>query len=86
VWLQNSSADLASEKLTFDLRSLAWGAGVGARLDFEFFIFRVDAALRLHDPVQMARQALDFRRSIKRSASFGHWLSILNASFRIALT
>jgi hypothetical protein len=36
------------------LRSLAWGAGVGARLDFEFFIFRVDAALRLHDPVQMA--------------------------------
>jgi hypothetical protein len=22
-------------------------------LDFEFFIFRVDAALRLHDPVQM---------------------------------
>jgi len=53
VWLQNSSADVASEKLTFDLRSLAWGAGVGARLDFEFFIFRVDAALRLHDPVQM---------------------------------
>lgn len=53
VWLQNSSADVASEKLTFDLRSLAWGAGVGARLDFEFFIFRVDAALRLYDPVEM---------------------------------
>ena len=34
------------------LSSVAFSAGIGLRLDFEFFLVRLDAALRLHDPTQ----------------------------------
>ena len=34
------------------LVDLGWGAGLGIRQDLEFFILRLDAAIRLHDPTQ----------------------------------
>lgn len=49
VWLNTPDSDKSTR---FSPRSMAWGAGVGARLDFEFFILRLDAALRLFDPTQ----------------------------------
>lgn len=30
--------------------TIGWNAGVGMRVDFEFFLLRLDAGLRLHDP------------------------------------
>mgnify|MGYP003968146325 CR=1 FL=1 len=50
VWLQGSGAVDANPERTFNLKSLAWGAGLGMRLDLDFFVFRVDAAVRIHDP------------------------------------
>lgn len=50
VWLRSASLNDSSEGLTFDLTSVAWGAGLGMRLDFDFFIFRLDGALRVYDP------------------------------------
>ena len=56
VWLRGTELDTFDESLTFDLNSVAWGAGLGMRLDFDFFIFRLDAALRIHDPSESANQ------------------------------
>jgi outer membrane protein assembly factor BamA len=33
-------------------KQLAVGAGIGIRLDFNFFVIRLDAALKLHNPVR----------------------------------
>ena len=33
--------------------SIALSAGIGLRLDFDFFLIRLDAALRLHDPTHL---------------------------------
>lgn len=52
VWLQKAGSVASNEALDFDFKSLAWGAGVGMRLDFEFFVFRLDGSLRLHDPTR----------------------------------
>ena len=49
VWLNTPDSD---ELTRFSPHSLAWGSGIGARLDFEFFILRLDAAMRLFDPTQ----------------------------------
>lgn len=40
------------DKATFDIKDLAWSVGVGLRYDFEFFLLRLDGALRLHDPMK----------------------------------
>lgn len=50
VWLlrQHEAGDGSS----FAYRSMAWGSGIGLRLDFEFFLLRLDGALRLYDPSQ----------------------------------
>jgi len=50
VWLENSGATESEEDLRFNWQSIAWGAGLGMRLDFDFFVFRLDGALRIHDP------------------------------------
>lgn len=56
VWIhQNSSFNPAKES-EFSLRSLAWGAGLGLRFDFNFFLLRLDGALRLYDPAQSTRE------------------------------
>jgi outer membrane protein assembly factor BamA len=53
VWLlEDGAPDVASFDSTKS-SGLAWSTGTGLRYDLEFFILRVDAALRLHDPLQM---------------------------------
>jgi len=47
VWLHGEEVP---EEAQFALGSMAWSAGMGVRYDLSFFLIRVDAALRIHDP------------------------------------
>lgn len=53
VWLHGVSGANASPETQFAWKSIAWGGGLGLRLDFEFFLLRLDGALRLYDPSQL---------------------------------
>ena len=50
VWIHQTSSSSPAQEAEFSLLSLAWGAGLGLRFDFEFFLLRLDGALRLYDP------------------------------------
>lgn len=52
IWLLNNSESYPGGKFEMNefLSELAVNAGIGFRLDFSFFIFRVDAAAPLKDP------------------------------------
>lgn len=52
VWLKNASEEFPGGEFhcnTF-YKQLGVGAGFGLRLDFDFFVFRIDAAIPLRDP------------------------------------
>ncbi|HBP45952.1 MAG TPA: hypothetical protein DD635_08605 [Flavobacteriales bacterium] len=51
VWMNKNSSSQGIQT-QFSLRSMAWGAGMGLRFDFEFFLLRLDGAIRLYDPSQ----------------------------------
>jgi outer membrane protein assembly factor BamA len=52
IWLRDENRNLPGSrfKSTTFLNELAIGSGIGFRLDFTFFIFRMDAAVPLKDP------------------------------------
>ncbi|MPM10455.1 Outer membrane protein assembly factor BamA [bioreactor metagenome] len=51
VWLKNASEEFPGGAFSMDFyKQIAVGAGFGLRLDFDFFIFRIDAAMPLRDP------------------------------------
>jgi hypothetical protein len=50
VWLHGEGAPAETTFRGSGLGSLGWNCGAGLRLDFEFFLLRLDAGLRLHDP------------------------------------
>lgn len=51
IWLTPSSAEDEQSAFSKDfLSELAVGAGLGIRLDFDFFLFRLDFGLQLKDP------------------------------------
>lgn len=52
IWLLQESADLPGGKFKWPdfFRQFGVDAGLGIRLDFDFFIFRLDPAIRLYDP------------------------------------
>ena len=51
VWLLKENVDLPGSRFTSDwTNQLAFGAGFGIRLDFDFFVVRLDLATPLHDP------------------------------------
>ena len=54
VWLRKETENFPDTEFKFNTfyKQLAMDAGVGLRLDFKFFVFRVDIALRLRDPAQ----------------------------------
>ncbi len=55
VWF-TSFNKIKSKKGEFNIgtfpKQIAVGAGIGIRLDFNFFVIRLDAALKLHNPVK----------------------------------
>ena len=54
VWLHGENAPVETTFRGGGPASLGWNCGAGLRLDFEFFLLRLDAGLRLHDPTQLA--------------------------------
>lgn len=51
VWLHGEDApDVATFRRGGRWSTIGWNAGAGLRVDFEFFLLRLDAGLRLHDP------------------------------------
>ncbi len=60
VWLINTFSTQTDNQgddgfFRFDRfwREFAIGAGLGLRLDFSFFVFRIDGAVQVHDPAQL---------------------------------
>ena len=54
VWLHGDNAPPVTTWRETGWRSVAAGAGLGVRYDFEVVVLRMDAGLRVHDPVQEA--------------------------------
>ena len=52
VWLHGDSAPPVTTWRETEWGSVAAGAGLGVRYDFEVVVLRLDAGLRVHDPVQ----------------------------------
>jgi outer membrane protein insertion porin family len=60
IWLVNSTSNQMDEegddgffRLDSFYKEIAIGAGIGLRLDFSFFVFRLDGAVQIHDPAQL---------------------------------
>lgn len=54
IWLSHKDEDMPNAEFSFKrfYKEIGFGAGVGLRLDFGFFIIRLDAALPIYDPSQ----------------------------------
>jgi hemolysin activation/secretion protein len=52
IWLLSENETFPGGKFNFNsfYNELAMDLGLGVRLDFNYFIFRIDFAQRLHDP------------------------------------
>lgn len=52
IWLLNKNSSFPDGQFNFKdfYKELALDAGFGFRFDFNFFVFRIDGALRIHDP------------------------------------
>lgn len=51
IWMLNKEHNAAESVFTKDFyKQIALGAGLGLRLNFSYFVIRVDAAYKLHDP------------------------------------
>ena len=53
VWLLKNDTSKSGEDFSFNrfYKEIAIGAGAGARLDFSFFVFRLDVATPVHAPL-----------------------------------
>jgi outer membrane protein insertion porin family len=68
VWLLNENEALPGSQFTGDwFRQLALGVGVGFRLDFEFFVIRLDLATPLRNPAEVANPWQRTFRPLERS-------------------
>ena len=52
VWLHGSGVDPETRLGTTKWSGIGWSTGMGLRYDMEFFLLRLDGAIRLHDPTQ----------------------------------
>ena len=52
IWLRKNNAEFPNSQFKINefYKQIAIGGGIGARLDFSFFIIRIDAAIPLRDP------------------------------------
>lgn len=74
IWFAIQGGETADEKFRFNrfFKQLGFNTGLGARLDFDFFVFRVDWGIKLHDPNEPVGQRWiqNFRLS-NTTLSFG---------------
>ncbi len=54
IWLHETGDNNGTSLQSSTWNSLALSSGLGLRLDFDFFLIRLDAALRLHDPTKLS--------------------------------
>jgi len=75
VWLKNNFAGLPGSQFQFKsfVSELGVGTGLGIRLDFQFFIFRIDGGIPVRDPTRDAddRWVLDELRFNTVKYNFG---------------
>ena len=62
VWLQDSRDKI---------KDIALSLGVSFRYDFDFFLVRIDSALRLHDPTQNQGERWLIQGPLKGGVHFG---------------
>lgn len=55
IWLSKKDKQMPNAEFQFNrfYKELAWAAGAGLRLDFSFFIIRLDVAFPIYDPNEM---------------------------------
>ncbi|MDO4462380.1 MAG: BamA/TamA family outer membrane protein, partial [Bacteroidia bacterium] len=57
IWALNSSTSDEGAKISKDFyKQIALGGGLGIRLNFDFFVVRLDGAVKLHDPMTLDRK------------------------------
>ena len=58
IWLARKNEDMPGAEFSFKrfYKELAVDAGVGLRLDFDFFVIRVDWAFPIYDPTRSEAQ------------------------------
>jgi len=73
IWLWHKNKEFPHGEFSFHFyQQLAVGSGLGLRLDFDFLIIRLDAAVPLRDPAKMEHPALTLKESLKRlNLNFG---------------
>ncbi len=75
VWLLNPQKEKENGEFQFDqfYKQIALGSGLGIRLDFTYFIVRLDAGLKMHNPAnETGKRWLSFKQSVNSSVlNFG---------------
>jgi outer membrane protein assembly factor BamA len=66
IWLSRKNEDMPGAEFAFDrfYKELAVDVGVGLRLDFNFFVIRVDYAVPIYDPMRSEEQGGRFINSL----------------------
>ena len=58
IWLSRKETDMPGAEFAFNrfYKELAFDAGAGLRLDFDFFVIRLDWAVPIYDPTRVSDQ------------------------------
>ena len=78
IWLSHKDKDMPNAEFSINrfYKEIGFGAGVGIRLDFNFFIIRLDAALPIYDPSQapdrrwIGTEVVDGKKGLNKSVNF----------------
>ena len=78
IWLSHKDEDMPNAEFQLNrfYKEIGFGAGVGLRLDFGFFIIRLDAALPIYDPSQpparrwIGTEVVDGKKGLNKSVNF----------------
>ena len=87
VW--NVRSDATNPNATFKLnnfgKDLAIGVGTGVRLDFSFFLIRVDFAYKLKDPARLANNGWTNFRDFEWTDTRNNGVKVKNYAFQLGI-